>query len=165
MTQMTVEQAFVVAIEVERLTEQLYQGLSAKFAHHADVAEFWNIFAIDEAKHGEWLVKTHSRLTAEQLGDYVNEETQAQLISARRFSVEKALQSVHNLEDAYILVVDIENGETNAIFKFLLDNFEPDGRTREFLVRQINQHIASLSLNLPTDYKGIITRKAMLALD
>jgi hypothetical protein len=94
-----------------------------------------------------------------------NEETVAQLEVARRFSAEKALQSVKNLEDAYILVNDIESGETNAIFKFLLDNFEADARTRDFLRRQIDKHIASLSLNLPTDYKGVSTRKAMLTLD
>ncbi len=165
MTNMTVEQAFVAAIEVERCTEQLYQGLSAKFAHHPDVAEFWNIFAIDEAKHGEWLERTRTRLSPEQLALPVDEDTEAQLKVLLRFSVEKSLAQVRNLEDAYILVNDIENSETNAIFKFLLDNFEPDVRTRDFLRRQIDKHISSLSLNLPLDYRGILTRKAMLALD
>lgn len=165
MTQMTVEGVFGIAIEVERTTEQFYRSLSAKFIHHPDVADFWNIFGDDEAHHVEWLEKTRSQMSPEQLAAPVDDETVAQLEIARRFSAEKALQGVKNLEDAYILVNDIENGETNAIFKFLLDNFEADGRTRDFLRNQIDKHIASLSLNLPTDYKGIITRKAMLALD
>ena len=129
MTQMTVEQAFMVAIEVERKAEQLYHSLSAKFVHHPDVADFWNIFAADEAKHVEWLEKTRSKMRIDQLAVAVDEETTVQLETARRFSAEKALQGVKNLEDAYILVNDIENGETNAIFKFLLNNFEADQRT------------------------------------
>jgi hypothetical protein len=81
------------------------------------------------------------------------------------FSVEKALLGVKNLEDAYQLVNDIENGETNAIFQFLLDNFEADVQMRDFLRAQLNKHIAKLSIDLPVQYKGILSRKAIQALE
>jgi hypothetical protein len=78
--------------------------------------------------------------------------------------VEKALPGVKNLEDAYQLVNDIENGETNAIFQFLLDNFETDVQMRDFLLAQLNKHITRLSIDLPVQYKGILSRKAIQAL-
>ena len=79
------------------------------------------------------------------------------------FSVEKALLGVKDLEDAYQLVNDIENGETNAIFKFLLDNFETDEQMRDFFRAQLNKHIARLSIKLPAQYKGILSLKAIQA--
>jgi len=63
------------------------------------------------------------------------------------------------------LVNDIENGETNAIFQFLLNNFEGDAHLRGFLRAQLNEHIARLSIDLPVQYKGILSRKAILALE
>jgi hypothetical protein len=72
---------------------------------------------------------------------------------------------VKNLEDAYQLVNDIENGETNAIFQFLLNNFEADVQMCDFLQMQLNKHIAKLSIDLPTQYKGVLSRKAIQALE
>jgi protein involved in sex pheromone biosynthesis len=80
-------------------------------------------------------------------------------------SVEKALLGVKNLEDAYQLVNDIENGETNAIFQFLLDNFEPDEHMQVFLRAQLNKHIAKLSIDLPIQYKGRSYRTTIQALE
>jgi hypothetical protein len=165
MDKVTVAQAFEVAIATERAAERLFQGLEAKFAHHEDVATFWKQYALDEAKHAEWLEGLKGRLTTEQLSRPVDAHTVELLQAVAGFSVEKALLGVKNLEDAYQLVNDIENGETNAIFQFLLDNFEADVQMRDFLRAQLNKHIARLSIDLPVQYKGIISRKAIQAFE
>jgi hypothetical protein len=72
---------------------------------------------------------------------------------------------VKDLEDAYQLVMDLENGETNAIFQFLLTNFETDKRIRDFIRAQLNQHVDRLSIEPPAGYKGIMARRSIKATD
>jgi hypothetical protein len=165
MDSVTVSQAFEVAIAAERAAEKLFHGLEAKFAHHQDVAAFWRQYADEEIKHAEWLEKLKARLTAEQLSGLVEPHAVELLQAVTKLSVKKALLGVKNLEDAYQLVNDIENGETNAIFQFLLNNFEADVQMRDFLRMQLNKHIAKLSIDLPVQYKGVLSRKAIQALD
>ena len=165
MDPVTVAQAFEVAISAERAAQQLFQGLEAKFAHCEDVAAFWKQYAYEEEKHAEWLADLKTRLTAEQLSEMLDNSTMKLLQAVTGISVEKALQGVRDLEDAYQLVNDIESGETNAIFQFLLNNFEADGQMRDFLRMQLNKHISKLSIDLPAQYKGILARKSIRALE
>lgn len=164
MDNVTVAQAFEAAISAERAAQQLFQGLETKFAPYEDVAAFWGQYANEEAKHAEWLEGLKARLTPEQLSGAVDDHTVELLQAVAEISVEKALLGVKNLEDAYQLVNNIESGETNAIFQFLLNNFETDPQMRDFLRMQLNKHIAKLSIDLPAQYKGILSRKAIQAL-
>lgn len=165
MDKVTVAQAFEVAIGAEKAAEKLFRGLEAKFVRHEDVAMFWKGYALDEVQHAQWLEGLKARQTAEQLASLVDAHTVGLLQAVTGLSVEKALLGVKNLEDAYQLVNEIENGETNAIFQFLLDNFEADGQMQGFLRAQLNKHIAKLSIDLPLQYKGILSRKAIQALE
>jgi rubrerythrin len=165
MEDITIAQAFEVAISAERVAQKLFQGLEAKFAYYEDVATFWKQYADDEAKHAEWLEGLKARLTTEQLSGLVDAHTVELLQAVTEFSVEKALFGVKDLEDAYQLVSNIESGETNAIFQFLLNNFETDVQMRDFLRIQLNKHITKLSIDLPAQYKGILSRKAIQALE
>ena len=161
----TISEAFKVAIQAEHTAEKLYQELERKFAPHPEVATFWRLYATEEARHAEWLKDLKTRLTAEVLSAPVDESTLALMNAVNQFSLEKALKNVTDLEDAYQLVMDLENGETNAIFQFLLINFETDERIRDFIRAQLNQHIARLSIELPTGYKSIMKRRAVKAVD
>jgi rubrerythrin len=164
MNDMTVAQAFEIAIAAERAAERLFQGLEAKFAHHEDVAAFWKQYAYEEAKHAEWLEGLQARLTPERLSERVDDHVVKLLQAVMELSVEKALSGVKNLEDAYQLVNDIETGETNSIFQFLLNTFEADEQIRDFLRMQLSKHIGKLSVDLPAQYRGIPARKAIRAL-
>lgn len=165
MKDVTIAQAFDVAISAERAAEMLFQGLAAKFAPYQDVAAFWKQYADEEVKHAEWLEGLKAKLTTEQLSSSVDAHTVGLLRAVTDFSVEKALGGVKDLEDAYQLVNEIENGETNAILQFLLDHFEADVPMHEFLRAQLNKHIARLSTDLPVPYKGVLSRKAIRALE
>jgi rubrerythrin len=165
MNRPTIAQVFEVAIAAELASQALFQGLTYKFRHHADVAAFWQSYAQDETQHAQWLQSLQARLTPGQLSQPVDLHTVQVLEKLSKYSVEKGLQQVKDLEDAYQLVSEIENGETNAIFQFLLDNFERDESMREFLRAQVGDHVARLVEGFPDKFKGMLNRRAIVAAD
>jgi hypothetical protein len=165
MDDVTVAQAFEAAIAAEKAAERLFQGLEAKFAHREDVAMFWRQYARDEGEHAQRLEGLKARLTPQQLSEPVDTRIVDMLQVVAGYSVDRALLRVRNLQDAYQLVNDVESSETNAIFRFLLDNFEKDEQLRDFLAAQLDEHISRLSLDLPVEYQGILSRQAIQALE
>jgi hypothetical protein len=165
MSKITVAQTIETAIAAERAAERLFVGLQARFANHADVVDFWKLYASDEVRHAEWLEELRSRLTPDQLTGVVDVETVNLIEVVSKISVEELLAGIHNLDDAYQLVNEVENGETNALFQFLLNNFEPNGQMRDFLHAQLSKHVARISIELPESYNSAVARRAIRALE
>ncbi len=161
----TVSQAFEIAIAAEKAAEKLFQGLEAKFAQQADVAAFWKQYASEDALHAKWLEDLRTRLTKAQLSELTDPHTLELLRSMSGYSVEQALLGVKDLEDAYQLVTNIEYGETNAVFQFLLNHCEKDKQLRSFLQAQLDKHIMRISIDFPAKYAGIQARRAIRALE
>lgn len=159
MSNVTVEKAFDAAIGAEKASEKFFHGLEAKFSHNDEVSRLWKQYAEDEATHARWLENLKAKLGQEELAKPVDEHTVELLNVVNKISVEKALDKIHDLEEAYELVNEIENGETNAIFRFLIDNFEADEKMREFLRAQLNEHVGRLTIELPPQYRGAATRR------
>ena len=163
MPNITVEDAFEAAIGAEKAAEEFFHGLEAKFSHNEQVSQLWKEYAEDEAMHAKWLETLKAKLSQDELTKFIDEHTVQLLESVARISIDKALESIHDLEDAYELVNEIENGETNAIFRFLLDNFETDEKMRDFLRKQLNEHVGKLTIDLPPQYRGAATRRKIKA--
>jgi hypothetical protein len=163
MKPITIRAAFGIAIAAENAAAALYRGLEAKFADHQDLATLWRHHEEDEKDHARWLAELCSRLGADHLARRVDNDTIPLLRAVQGISVEKALEGVGDLEDAWRLVNEIENGETNAVFQFLLNNFEMDLHLRGFLRNQIDQHVARLDAELPAQYRDCSARKRVLA--
>jgi rubrerythrin len=159
----TLDTVFQAAIGAERAAENLFRGLQSKFAAHPGLAEFWGDYARDEQRHAAWLEGLYARIDPQRLAEPVDEHTAAMVRAVAGFSVESALAQIADLEDAFQLVNEIENAETNAIFQFLLNNFEPDEEMKVFLRAQLQKHIARLMLDFPQQYKGVVARKAVKA--
>ena len=51
----TIAELFEVAIASERVAEELYLGFKARFAHHQDVADFWEDYDGEEVGHASTL--------------------------------------------------------------------------------------------------------------
>ena len=160
---MTIQQAFIEAIQAEKSAENLYRGLEQKFSSEPQVASFWRLFATEEATHFEWLNDLAARLSQSEREKLVDTHTQDLFYEVRLFSWEKALANIHDLAEAFEEVNDLENGETNAVFRFLIDNFEVDKSMRDFLLAQLAFHIARLSTNLPVAFRDILNRQATKA--
>jgi rubrerythrin len=157
----TLGQVLEMAIAAEQAAETLYRELEVKFAAVEDVALCWRHCAFDEVEHATWLKTLRSQLGAEEQAGQVEADIAASVRAMAHFSVEKALDGVQTLEDAFQLVTEVENGETNALFRFLIDNFEPDEQLRESLESQLIQHVGRISVNFPAQYKRPASRRAI----
>lgn len=163
MRNVTVNEAFETAIGTEKAAEEFFNGLKTKFDHNDEASKFWMQYAEEEAMHGRWLDALKAKLSHDELSSLVDEHTVELLEVVADTSVENMLASVHDLEEAYELVNEIESGETNAIFRFLIDNFEADEKMREFLRGQLNKHVARLTIDLPIQFQGASTRRKITA--
>lgn len=161
----TIKELFELAIAVEKATEELYRGLEAKFAPHQEVADFWREYAAEEAGHAQRLERLRDELNPEQLSAPADPLMLKDVHKILQFSVENTLKGIKNLEDAYQLVNELENSETNAIFEFLITNFSSDKETQSFLRSQLQDHIAKLTTRFPTQFKSAARRRGIEALE
>ncbi|MBN1874826.1 MAG: hypothetical protein JXA33_11400 [Anaerolineae bacterium] len=158
MTTSTVAELFSLAIAAERTAETFYQGLVTKFAFYPTVAEFWSMYAKEEEVHARWLAQLRDKLPLEELSEPADMTIVEKLQNVLQFSVEDALQRIHNLEDAYQMVNDLENSETNAVFEFLIEHFATDERTQTFLRTQLRDHVGHLLIDFPTQFRTAMLR-------
>ena len=163
MSIVTFEEAFDAAIGAEKAAEQLFHGLKAKLSHDPDVIQLWKHYAEDEIMHANWLQTLEAKITKDELAQPVDEKAVKLLEVVRQVSIEKALARVSNLEDAYELVNDIEHGETNAIFRFLVDHFEVDRKMRHCMCSRLKLHVSRLSNDLPLKYLEVEARREVKA--
>jgi rubrerythrin len=154
-----------MAITAERAAEELYHTLEAKFAHHPEVADFWREYAGEETMHAEWLKRLRDSLTPEQLAEAADSNALDEAHRALKIPVEKRLKNVHNLEDAYQLVSDLENSETNAVFDFLITHFAEDAKTQAFLRSQLKDHIGKLAIDFPIQFRLNAVRRGIKTRD
>jgi len=124
----------------------------AKSSAYEELVKFWGGYAIDENQHAKWLADLRARLTPDQLALPVDAEIAEKVEAVSQVSVEKILESINNLEDAYQVVNEVEGAETNTIFNFLIDTFEPDPKTLTFLITQLNSHIGKLTFSFPVKF-------------
>jgi rubrerythrin len=162
---MTVEQAIIEAIQAEKTAEEVYLGLEQKFRCEPEVAAYWKQFAVDEFNHAEWIKNLTVHLTASDLEKPVETQTEYLFYKAGLLSSETVLAGIRNLAEAFDTATALENGETNAIFCFLIDNFAVDQHIRDFLLAQLAQHIHRLSRNLPVACRNVAARQSIKALD
>jgi rubrerythrin len=155
----TLAQLFDHAIAAERAAEAFYHGLETKFAHHEDVAAFWAEYAAEETMHAGWLESMRDGLSPERLSTPADPLTMEKAHGVLQFSVENTLKGVKNLEDAYQLVNELENSETNAIFEFLIANFAEDEKTQAFLRSQLRDHVGKLMIDFPVQFKQAKARQ------
>ena len=162
---MTVEQAIIEAIQAEKTAEEVYLGLEQKFRGEPEIAAYWKQFAVDEANHAEWIKDLTANLSAGDLEKPVENQTEYLLYKVGLLTSESVLAGIHNLAEAFDTATGLENGETKAIFCFLIDNFAVDQHIRDFLLAQLAQHIHRLTTNLPAPCRNVAARQAIKALD
>ena len=161
----TVAKLLELAIGAEKAAEELYRQLEAKFAQHQDVADFWRGYAAEEAGHARWLQKLRDTQSPEQLSAPADPSILKEAYMLAQFSTEHALKQVKTLEDAYQLVNELENSETNMVFEFLITNYSSDKEAQSFLRSQLKDHIARLVVEFPARFRQRASRQATRALE
>ena len=162
--QATIAALVELSIRLEKSAAEIYRWLGSKFAHHQEVADFWKRYAAEEDMHAQWLERLRDRLDPGELSAPADP---LMLNDARSLlqSLAGKLSGIKNLEDAYQLVNELENSETNAIFEFLITNFGTDKKTQNFLRSQLRDHIARLMIDFPTQFHNALARRNIEALD
>ncbi len=159
----TVENMFHLAISVERLAKSLYLGLAERFSDHQDVMRFWYKYADEEEGHAVWLEQALSQLSPEQCAAQGDQMIVEKLRHILHTPIESLLADIVNLEDAFQLVNDLENSETNVVFEFLIENFADDDNTRLFLKNQLRGHVGNLLIEFPTQFRSAALRRDIRA--
>ncbi len=160
---MTVADLFASAIAAEETAAEFYRGLVAKFSHSHEVANFWQQYVLDEVSHGLWLERLRANLSAAQLAEPVDAQIAAGARHLGNVSVEKVLADIHNLADAYEMVSELENSETNMIFEFLITHFPYDQEVLTFLRAQLHEHVNRLVQAFPERFRDPGTRHELAA--
>ena len=163
--EVTIGELFEVAIAAERVAGELYHRLAEKFSHKREVADFWSKYAAEEAGHAKWLEQLRDRLSTEKLSAPADPIKMQEARTALEFSAEHRLRGVQNLEEAYQLVNELENSETNMVFEFLIDNFSADERSQVFLRSQLREHLARLAVEFPMKFGGRSWRQEIKILE
>ncbi len=140
----TVAALFDISIAAEQAAQKFYLGLTERYAHLPEVADFWRGMARDEATHARKLRQIRDSLTPEQLGAPVDSLVLWQAREGARFSAEEALESARTLEEAYRVASDLEHSEVNAVFETILQEYVGREAQRDFVVGQLQDHVNKL---------------------
>jgi rubrerythrin len=161
----TIATLFELAIGVEKAAEELYRGLEARFAHHQEIADFWKEYAAEEASHAQKLERLRDALDRETLAAPADPDLLQDARKILEFSTDHTVKEIKTLEDAYQLVKQLEDMETNAIFLFLLTDFSLTQNAHSFLKAQMKSHIAKITTRFPVQFQDASSRRAVRALD
>jgi hypothetical protein len=161
--QVTVNELFDMAVKAEKAAEKVYRRLQAKFAPHPDAARFWRNYAAAEVGHALQLERIREALNPEQLAAPADAEVAAAAQRLLMFPVERALQEVKDLEAGYQLANEIESGETNVVFEFLITHFASDAQAQSLMRSQLRDHIAKISTGFPARFKSSASRLSVKA--
>jgi rubrerythrin len=157
----SVDELFKMAITAERQTEVLYRRLMEMFAAYPDVVAFWQQYATEETVHARWLTNLRDKLTPEQLAAPADADMLKMANRVLGLSMDELLTKVQTMDDAYELVNELENSETNAICEFLIDNFAANERAQAFLRSQLKGHVTRLMTDLPAQFRGKSNRQSI----
>ncbi len=160
----TANDLFNKAIALEQAAETFYRRLAKMFAHEADVAKFWTQLADEERGHASFLNQVRGKLPADVLSQPGNPLMLDKAQKGLSVSVDEILKRVQNLDDAYKISNELEHGETNAVFNFILVNFPaPDFvKAQAFLDVQLNKHVSAIEQEFPKRFRTRVARLAVL---
>lgn len=142
----TVGELLELTLRAEEEALRFYEELAQRFAHAPQVAAFWQVMAEDEKDHIRLVELARSCLAPEQLAEPADPVMFHKAQDALRFSARAALERIHNLNDAYEAASDLEYGEVNVVFQFIVLHYLDD-KIREQLVEDYTErHLRRLRL-------------------
>ncbi len=144
MSENTTDTLFELAIAAEKEAKVFYAGLIKKFQHVPKAVKVWREMMQDEVTHSQELQKIKATLTEEQLRAPVDQSIMWKAESVREFSAENSLNQIETLGEAFQTAHDIEHSEVNTVFEFILTEFVDPDVQREFVVSQLQEHVARL---------------------
>jgi len=142
----TIDTLFALSIEAEMAAREFYEGLLRLFGHNPRAARVWEEMRSDEEEHARFLEEVRARLTPEQLQVPADPEMMQGLRNVlMKFSPQKMLQSIRDLNDAYNHAHELESSEVNSVLEFIIHEYHVDPALRVQLVEMYLQvHVKRL---------------------
>jgi len=141
---MTLSQLFDCGIAAENTARDFYLGLVQKFSSQPVVSAFWKTMSEDEEEHTRILEKTRNSLSGSKLDVFVDTSMAKKAQALCKLSISEMLDSIHNLNDAYLLAHDLEYSEVNTLFNFLKLKFIPRDEKDKLSPDLIDRHLRRL---------------------
>ncbi len=158
----SVEALLELAITAEQKNKKFYQGLSKKFSNIPAIAYFWQGMVIEEVQHSQELENIRNSLSPNQLSAPVDSSTLEKAKKAMGYSVTDTLSSIATLDDAYEIARDLERSEVNTVFAFIMNEFIPSEKQKEFIMWQLEHHTQKI-VKFPDIYGDSNLRKKVMA--
>jgi hypothetical protein len=152
-----------LTITLEHVAEATYRGLAVMFSHEPEMARFWNLLADEEAGHAHWLKGLSDSLEEHQRRKQVDSRFSEGVRALLEISPDVRLRKISNLEEALQMALDFETAETNAVFDFLISDYQLATKAREFLRNQVGVHVERLSKGLPERFRDRSARLEVAA--
>lgn len=142
-----------LTISLAHAAEATYRSLAGMFSHEPEIAQFWNLMAEEEAGHARWLTNLHQNLDEPLRRKRVDPRFSEGVREALDVPAETRLEKIGNLDEALRMALAFETAETNAVFDFLISDYQLATRAREFLRSQVGIHVERLSKGLPERFQ------------
>ncbi len=125
---MNLKDLLKTSLGLEQAQANIYKGLEKKFSAYKEISQFWSIMADDEQDHYARIMDMYNRLSPEELSVEVSEELYGTVCKGIDKLKPARLEEVLNLDDACKLANEVEDYETEAVFKFVHSRFMRDRR-------------------------------------
>ncbi len=139
-TENTIGKLFVLAIELEYKTADIYEKFAKLFPHVPGLPAFWQGLRDDEIQHVITLQNVSTSLTPEQLLVCPPKEMWDSALKSQQIISKDLIGAITNLNDAYELAHELEFFEANTIFNFLTSKIIHSGKPEEIDYLAIVKH-------------------------
>lgn len=143
MTERTVSSLIDLAIAGEKCSQIFYDGLARKFSHMKNISAFWLNLADDEREHIRMLENLKQSLGRGLLNSEADHVIFQIALENSKVNINDILNTVGNLNDAYMLAQLWENSEVCRVFEYLFSQFVPvitNGADSRFALLHLATH-------------------------
>lgn len=140
---MNLKELLKCAMELEKTQAEIYKGLMKKFSFSEEISELWASMAEDEKGHYELIAEIYKKLDSELLLLEADKDLCDKVSNGLNVLNLERLNDVLDLNDACNLAHEVENYETDAVFKFAQTKFK-HGLNRLELASMIFAHLDKL---------------------
>ena len=141
---MNIEGLLKQTMKLEKMQVMLYKGLAKKFSSSGEISQFWFGMSEDEKGHYERVVRMLNEFKAEQLSVEIDSNLYNAVCKGLNELKPLLLDRIFDLHDAFELAHEVENYETEAVFKFVHARFKNDPHELD-ICNSILAHLEKLS--------------------
>ena len=148
-TSPTAGDIFDLSIAIEKEMVAFYCRLRQLFGNLPVIRDFWEEMRDEEIEHILQLRQLKESLSDQQIADPVDPARFEKILRTLRELKKTADEPIDDLDQAYELAHEWENGEINRIFLFLAEKYIGDKARMKIAEEMIDNHLERLMEFIP----------------